>query len=204
MDEKNKDIVILVISFVLAILFGYIIMYIKSPNKIDINTIGVYNASKTDINFTNYLYDLDGDNDSSTSVKILNDKSLYIVINGKEFSYKDFSDPISVRVCHSTKNGGYNIIYVLNEDKVYFVKDIEFEERVNTSVKKTKNKKGKTVVTKNPVFDEVPLDNIKAISVISDFDKDSGNKHPTIYLKNKDDVIYVSKMGSGFTKLEKE
>ena len=204
MDEKNKNIVILVISFILAIIFGYIIMYIKSPNRGKYRNLEPYNSSKNGINFANYLYDLDGDNESSTSVKILNDKSLYIVINNKEYSYTGFENPISVRVSHTNKGGGYNIIYILSDDKVYYVKDIEYDNRVNNSIKITKNKKGKTVKTVKPVFDVLPYENIKSISVISDYDVDTGIKYPTVYLKNNDNEIFISKLGSSFTKFEEE
>jgi hypothetical protein len=202
MNEKSKNIVVLVISFVFAMFLGYIIMYIKTPSKN--NSTDISNKTVEEINYSNYLYDIDGDNKHSTSAKILSDNSIFLLINNKEYTISNLKEPQSVRVCNTTKDGGYNMIYILSDGKLYYVSDTEYINRINIPPKTTKDKKGRTKKTNVQVFDEAPFNNIVAFSVISDYDSDSGYKYPTVYLKTDDGNIYVSKFGRTYKQLEKE
>ena len=202
MSEKSKNIVVLVVSFVLAMFLGYIIMYIKSPGKK--NNTDISNKTVEEINYSNYLYDIDGDNKHSTSAKILSDKSIFLLINNKEYTISNLKDPQSVRICNTTKNGGYNIIYILSDGKLYYVSDNEYIERISIPPKTTKDKKGRTKKTYVQVFDEAPFNDVVAFSVISDYDSETGYKYPTVYLKTEDESVYVSRFGKSYKKLEKE
>ena len=63
MDEKGRNVIIVIVALIIAIIFGYVIMYIKTPSveeePIENNTT-VVDVDMDNLNFSHYLYDIDG------------------------------------------------------------------------------------------------------------------------------------------------
>ncbi len=184
MDEKGKNIVIVIVCLIVAIIFGYVIMYIKTPVVVEEEI----NETKEDINidnlnFSNYSYDIDGNEENETYAKIT-DSVVYLTINKNEYTLNNFGNPVSVRIEHAIKDEEYNVIYVLTTKKLYYLSDKEYESAVNSKV--------------NPIFNEAKVDNPTSMAIVSEFDSKTGYRYPTVYLKTKDNKIYVSKFGNDF------
>ncbi len=189
MDEKGKSVVIVATSFIIAIILGYTIMYIKSPrNIINENNTTIDKNDKDELNFNNFLYDIDGNDDKNTSIKVSNG-AIYLKIDKNEYIIKDYKNVTSVRVAHSSKDPECNIIYILSDNRLYYVTDTEFEIKKKNKVKK--------------IFEEVPIEDVESFAIISETDEENGYKYPAVYLKIKSGKVFVSHFGSEF-KINKE
>ena len=190
MDEKGKNFIVVCVCLIIAVIFGYVIMYIKTPTvkeEPENNTTEV-DLNLNELNFSNYLYDVDGNSEEETSAKIMNNV-VYLNINGVEYTQNNFGNPISVRVEHAIKDGEYNVIYVLSTNKLYYTTDKEYKEAIDAKI--------------SAVFTEVKIDNPEAIAIISEYDSKTDYRYPTVYLKTKDGQIYVSKFGKDFEEYKK-
>ena len=101
MNEKGNNIVVIFISLIVAILLGYVVMYIKTPTvkeEPEENKV-VEDITIDELVFSNYLYDVDGNDTNETSAKIANSK-VYLTINGNEYILNGFGNPVSVRIEH--------------------------------------------------------------------------------------------------------
>lgn len=190
MDEKGKNFIIICVCLIIAVIFGYVIMYIKTPTVKEEpeNNTTVVDLNLEELNFSNYLYDVDGNSEEETSAKIMN-SSVYLTIDGTEYTLNNFGNPISVRVEHAIKDGEYNVIYVLTTNKLYYITDKEYKDAMNAKL--------------SAVFSEVKIDNPEAIAIVSEYDSKTDYRYPTVYLKTKDGKIYVSKFGSEFSEYGK-
>ena len=94
MNDRAKNIIIIVITSIVSIFLGYAIMYIKTPNDVVAEKqIKDEKLNIKSINFSDYLYDVDGDDNRSISVKVLNQKA-FIGINEKEFPINNYEKVI--------------------------------------------------------------------------------------------------------------
>lgn len=192
MDEKGKNIVIVLVTLIIAVIFGYVIMYIKTPSVKEEPVKNETPVKETDIdslNFDNYLYDLDGDFEHETSAKISN-SNVYLTINGVEYTLNNFGNPLSVRVEHAVKEGEFNVVYVLTPNRLYYITDTDYENAVNNKLL--------------PVFTEVKIDNPVALAIVSEYDSKTDYRYPTVYLKTEDEKIYISRFGNDFTEYKEK
>jgi hypothetical protein len=167
-------------------------MYIKTPSveeePIENNTT-VEDVDMDNLNFSHYLYDIDGNLENETSAKIMN-SNVYLTINGNEHVLNNFGNPISVRVEHAITEDEFNMVYVLTTNKLYYIKDVEYESTANSKLRAS--------------FTEVPVEDPIAIAIVNEYDSKTDYRYPTVYLKTKDDSIYISRFGSEFTKYEEK
>ena len=186
MNEKGKNIVIIISTLIIATIFGYIIMYLKTPSvrEEEINETEEKDFNLEDLNFSNYLYDVDGNLENETSARIMNN-NVYLNINGTEYTLNNFGNPLSVRIEHAVKDTEYNVIYVLTPNKLYYMNDVEYESAINSNLL--------------PVFNEVKIDNPEAIAIVSEYDSKTDYRYPTVYLKTKDGKLYISRFGNEFS-----
>ncbi len=192
MDEKGRNVIIVIVALIIAIIFGYVIMYIKTPSveekPIENNTT-VEDVDMDTLNFSHYLYDIDGNLENETSAKIMN-SNVYLTINGNEHVLNNFGNPISVRVEHAITEEEFNMVYVLTTNKLYYIKDTEYESTANSKLR--------------AAFTEVPVEDPVALAIVNEYDSKTDYRYPTVYLKTKDDSIYISRFGSDFTKYEEK
>ncbi len=190
MDEKGKNVIVIIVSLIIAIIFGYVVMYIKTPTVKEEpeNNTTIVDFNIENLNFSNYLYDVDGNSENETSA-IIKDSVVYLTINENEYALNNFGNPICVRVEHAIKDKEFNVIYVLSTNKLYYITDIEYESALEAKLK--------------PVFNEVEINDPIAIAIISEYDSKTEYRYPTIYVKTKDDKMYVSRFGSEFSEYEK-
>ena len=191
MDEKGKSVVTVVVCLIIAVIFGYIIMYIKTPTvkeePQETNTT-IKDFTIDELVFSDYLYDVDGNDTNETSAKISNSK-VFLTINGNEYILNSFGNPVSVRIEHVIKEEEYNMIYVLTTDKLYYLSDIEYEGAINSK--------------KQALFNEANIENPKSIAIINEFDSETNYRFPTVFIKTSDEKIYVSKFGEEFKEYKK-
>lgn len=188
MNDRTKNIIIIVITSIVSIFLGYAIMYIKTPNDVVAEKqIKDEKLNIKSINFSDYLYDVDGDDNRSISVKVLNQKA-FIGINEKEFPINNYEKVKSVRVEHTTKDEGYNIIYILSNSLLYYITDLEYMEAIEKRA--------------NPEFKLVDLENIISIATMVEYSEEYEYKYPTVYAKTYDGKIYYSKFNEEFKLLE--
>ncbi len=191
MNEKGKNVVTVVVCLVIAIIFGYIIMYIKTPavkEEPQETNKTVKDITIDELVFSDYLYDVDGNDTNETSAKISNSK-VFLTINGKEYILNSFGNPVSVRIEHVIKEEEYNMIYVLTTDKLYYLSDIEYEGAINSK--------------KQAIFQEANIENPKSIAIINEFDSETNYRYPTVFIKTDDGKIYISKFGEEFKEYKK-
>ena len=81
------------------------------------------------------------------------------------------------------------MIYVLTTNKLFYLSDIEYE--------------GAVLAKKQPIFNEVKIDDPIAIATVNEYDLDTNYRYPTVYVKTKDEKIYVSKFGKDFEEYKK-
>ncbi len=191
MNEKGNNIVVIFISLIVAILLGYVVMYIKTPTvkeEPEENKV-VEDITIDELVFSNYLYDVDGNDTNETSAKIANSK-VYLTINGNEYILNGFGNPVSVRIEHVVKEEEYNMIYVLSTNKLYYLSDVEYEGAINAK--------------KQAIFNEVNIDNPAAIATVNEYDLETNYRYPTLYIKDTDGKIFVSKFGKDFEEYNKK
>ena len=190
MDEKGRNIIVVIVALIIAIAFGYVIMYIKTPTvKDDIpQNKTVEDIDIDSLNFSNYLYDVDGNGTNETSAKISN-SNVYLYIDDNEYVLNNFGNPISVRVEHAIKDTEFNMIYVLTNNKMYYLSDVEYESAINSKL--------------SPVFNDSGIENPVSMAIINEYDGETNYKYPTVYIKTLDDKLYVSKFGNDFVEYEK-
>jgi len=189
MDEKGKNIIIVIVALIVAIAFGYVVMYIKTPTvkeELPQNKT-VENLDIDTLNFSHYLYDVDGNSVNETTAKIMN-SNVYLTINGNEYTLNNFGNPVSVRVEHAVKDTEFNMIYVLTTNKLYYLSDVEYEGAIASKM--------------SPVFNECDIENPISMAIVNDYDSETGYNYPTVYLKTKD-KLYVSKFGDEFVEYKK-
>ena len=94
MDEKGKNIIIVLVALIVATAFGYVVMYIKTPTVKE--ELPQNNTKKEDIdidslNFSHFLYDVDGNSTNETSAKIMN-STVFLYINDNEYTLNNFGN----------------------------------------------------------------------------------------------------------------
>ena len=186
MDEKGKNIIIVLVALIVATAFGYVVMYIKTPTVKE--ELPQNNTKKEDIdidslNFSHFLYDVDGNSTNETSAKIMN-STVFLYINDNEYTLNNFGNPVSVRIEHAIKDEEFNMIYVLTPNQLYYLSDIEYENAINSK--------------RSPVFNEANIENPIEMATINEYDSETNYRYPTVYLKTSDNKLYVSKQGKEF------
>lgn len=191
MDEKGRNVIIIIVALIIAIAFGYVVMYIKTPTVVDEvpQNKTVEDLNIDSLNFEHYLYDVDGNSTNETSAKIMNN-NVYLYIDDNEYILNNFGNPVSVRVEHAIKDTEFNVIFVLTPNKLYYLSDVEYEGAINSK--------------KSPVFNECEIENPVSMAIINEIDSDTDYKYPTVYLKTADKKIYVSKFGNEFVEYKKK
>lgn len=190
-SNKLVNLSIVLSVLLISIGIGYTLMGIKTRNKKNTDNIVISKETidKDTLNFSDYLYDIDGNEVGyEVSGKIIDDK-LVIYINEEEYVIDEIISPKSIRIDYCEEGDGYNVIYVVNDSGyVYQLKDIEL-------IKHYGNKA--YILAK-----KLDIENAVAISTVMENDLTKGYKYPALCVKLSDGSIYVSKYNEEFYELK--